>query len=292
MTATRTLQQAIDWALMQLQGADNPRVDAEWLLIHVLQRPRSYLITHPDERLSPGLWQQYQDCITRRQAGEPVAYITGTRGFWSLDLRVTPAVLIPRADTELLVELVLSLADNSQPVTLADMGTGSGAIALAIASERPGWRVLATDASASALALARQNAELNGLSRVAFYAGDWCQALPAGLTLDFLVSNPPYIDPDDPHLQQGDLRFEPASALSAQDAGLRDLAVLTEQAVSRLKSGGWLLLEHGYNQGAAVRKLLLRHDFVEVSTERDLGGQERVTRGRRAIDANEVVSNE
>lgn len=291
---TTILQQAIDWALEQLQESDSSRVDAEWLLMHVLQCPRSRLMTHPDQQLTPGQWQQYQSFISRRRSGEPVAYITETRGFWSLDLHITPDVLIPRADTELLVEQVLALSDNSRALTVADMGTGSGAIALAIASERPAWRVLAVDASASALAVAKHNAQINNLPGVEFCHGDWCQALPAGLTLDILVSNPPYIESDDPHLLQGDLRFEPVSALRAEDNGLRDLAELTTQAVSHLKSGGWLVLEHGYNQGAPVRELMRGQGFIEISTERDLGGQERVTLGRRGLvmDAIGVLDNE
>ncbi|MDO8908346.1 MAG: peptide chain release factor N(5)-glutamine methyltransferase [Pseudohongiella sp.] len=294
---TTNLQQAFEWALVQLQELGGlqdvtPRVDAEWLLTHVLQCSRSRLITHPDEALTEQQWQIFQRLIKRRQTGEPVAYITGTRGFWSLDLLVTPDVLIPRADTELLVEQVLALADNSQALTLADMGTGSGAIALAVASERPAWRVLAADASAAALAVAKQNAYLNNLSGVEFYQGDWCQALPDSLLLDVLVSNPPYIEPGDPHLLQGDLRFEPISALAAQDGGVRDLAVLTEQSVSRLKPGGWLLFEHGYDQGAAVRELMAGHGFKQISTQRDLGGQERVTLGRRVPAASEDADNE
>ena len=289
-----TLQQVLQWALEQLQSTGSARVDAEQLLMYVLECSRTRLLTHPDQQLTPAQWQQYRELVARRHAGEPVAYITGLRGFWTLDLKVTPDVLIPRPDTELLVEQVLALADNSQSITLADLGTGSGAIALAIASERPAWRILATDASLPALAVARENARLHKLSGVEFYHGDWCQALAPALRLDMLVSNPPYIEPDDPHLLQGDLRFEPLSALRAQDAGLRDLAVLTEQAATRLKPGGWLLFEHGYNQGAAVRELMQRHHFTEISTQRDLGGQERVTLGRRVADSNtnEVLSDE
>lgn len=291
---TTTVQQALQWALVQLQASGSAKVDAEQLLMHVLGCPRARLITHPDQLLTSPQWQQFQEFVVRRLAGEPVAYISGSRGFWTLELQVTPDVLIPRSDTELLVEQVLALADDSQPMTLADLGTGSGAIALAIASERPNWRVLATDSSISALAVARENAQQNNLQAVEFYSGDWCHALPPALRLDMLVSNPPYIEPGDPHLRQGDLRFEPLSALRAQDGGLRDLTLLTAQAVTRLKPGGWLLFEHGYNQGAAVRDLMQRHRFVEISTQRDLGGQERVTLGRRAADsnANEVLSNE
>lgn len=292
---TVTLQQAEAWALEQLQGSDSPRIDAQWLLMHVLQCERTRLLSHGDQRLSEAQWQHYQALIVRRQGGEPVAYITGSRGFWSLELKVTAAVLIPRPDTELLVEQVLALADNSQRLTLADLGTGSGAIALALASERPSWRILATDASAAALAVASENARHNELERVEFHHGDWCQALPDGLMLDILVSNPPYIAPHDPHLQQGDLRFEPLSALSAAQDGLRDLRLLTAQAAERLRAGGFLLFEHGYDQGAEVRAMMLRHGFTDVHTLRDAGGQERVTQGRldsQQDSQQEVTGNE
>lgn len=286
-----TVQQALQWALQQLNGSDalaadagiDAGIDAEWLLMHVLQSGRSRLLSHADQILTPQQWQHYQSAVGRRCRGEPVAYITGTRGFWTLDLHVTPAVLIPRADTELLVEQVLTLADSSSALTVADLGTGSGAIALALASERPRWRVLATDASTEALAVARHNAKESQFAHIEFYAGDWCQALPEGLVLDILVSNPPYIEPGDPHLTQGDLRFEPLSALSAPDQGLADIARITAQAPHRLKAGGWLLFEHGYNQGAAVRELMAAHGFVDISTHRDLGSCERVTQGRRPL---------
>ncbi|MDP2283485.1 MAG: peptide chain release factor N(5)-glutamine methyltransferase, partial [Pseudohongiella sp.] len=215
-----TLQQAIDWAANELHGLETPRVDAEWLLMHVVQCTRTRLLTHAEQTLTAQQSEEFKQAIMRRQTGEPVAYITGTRGFWTLDLHVTPDVLIPRADTELLVEQALALADNQAQLNVADLGTGSGAIALAIASERPNWSVFAVDSSPAALMLARKNARINQVSHIEFYEGNWCDALPSELVLDMVVSNPPYIDAADPHLLSGDLRFEPMSALRAAENGL------------------------------------------------------------------------
>ena len=282
----QTLKQALAWAVAQLQESvasdtGDARTDAEYLLMHVLRCSRSRLITDADMLLSPAIWQVFQTQVARRQTGEPVAYITGTRGFWTLDLSVTPDVLIPRPETELLVESVLAMADNNTGLTVVDLGTGSGAIALAIASERPNWRVLATDASAAALQVARLNAALSKLAHVEFLQGSWCDALPAGLSPDIIVSNPPYIAPDDPHLQQGDLRFEPRSALSAGDDGLKDIRHITTEAGKLLHAGGVLLLEHGYRQAQAVRDIMIAAGFEQVRSLRDLGGHERVTQGVR-----------
>ena len=278
---SQTLQQAIDWALDELQALDAPRVDAEWLMMHVLDCRRTRLLTHAELLLSPAQCEQYQQVVARRKIGEPVAYITGTRGFWKLDLCVTPDVLIPRADTELLVEQVLALAGNDQFRVVADLGTGSGAIALAIASERPDWRIIAVDSSDAALTVARKNARLNQLDHVEFFKGNWCSALPEALQPHILVSNPPYIDADDPHLTAGDLRFEPRAALRAADNGLSDLRTLSTQAFLNLRDGGWVLLEHGFNQGAAVRQMLQVSGFNTIRTIRDLGSQDRVTMGKK-----------
>lgn len=280
-----TLQQAIDWAVDELQAGDSARVDAEWLMMHVLQCSRTRLLTHKDQLLTQLQSERYQQATARRKVGEPVAYITATRGFWTLELAVTSDVLIPRADTELLVEQVLALAGNDQHRVVADLGTGSGAIALAIASERPGWRVVAVDSSAAALEVARKNAQLNQLTHVEFYQGDWCDALPDHLRPHIVVSNPPYIDADDPHLTVGDLRFEPLSALRAADKGLSDLRILSSQAFVCLQDGGQVLLEHGYNQGAAVRTLLLQSGFTHISTLQDHGNQDRVTMGKKPAGA-------
>lgn len=285
---SQTLKQAIDWAVDELQALDTPRVDAEWLMMHVLDCTRTRLLTHADLRLTQAQYEQYQQLVARRKTGEPVAYITGSRGFWTLDLRVTPDVLISRADTELLVEQVLALAGNDQFRVVADLGTGSGAIALAIASERPDWRIIAVDSSEAALTVARKNARLNHLDHVEFLKGDWCNALPGALQPYILVSNPPYIDADDPHLTAGDLRFEPLSALRAADNGLSDLRTLSNQAFFYVRDGGWVLFEHGYNQGAAVRQMLQVSGFNTIKTLQDIGGQDRVTMGKKPeVDGHE-----
>ena len=281
LSSTPTLAQALTWAVGQLAGGDEAdgRIDAEFLLMYLLQCSRSRLFSHADSAMTAADWQQFQSWVQRRVDGEPVAYITGKRGFWTLDLTVTPDVLIPRPDTETLVESVLALADKNTSLTVADLGTGSGAIALAIASERPRWRVLATDASAAALQVARQNAEQCNLGDVEFFQGNWCAALPPDVAPDIIVSNPPYIAADDPHLQQGDLRFEPITALKADDNGLQDIRHITSEAAERLKRGGILLFEHGYQQAQAVRQILQVAGFVEVQSQRDLAGHERVTQG-------------
>jgi release factor glutamine methyltransferase len=272
------LGESLSLATLRLAGVASARLEAELLLAMVLQKPRSFLYSHPEYVLTSAQQSAYDGLIKRRVAGEPVAYITGTRGFWTLDLQVTSAVLIPRPETELLVELALACGElPGDDAQIADLGTGSGAIALALASERPHWQVFATDRSAAALQVAAGNATRLGLHNVVFCQGNWCDALPAGLSLDMMVSNPPYVEAGDPHLQQSDLRFEPSSALVASEHGLSDLAILCEQAVQRLKPGAWLLLEHGKDQGESVRGLLKAQDFRQIRTERDLSGHDRVS---------------
>jgi len=214
--------------------------------------------------------------VQRRRDGEPVAYITGHRGFWTLDLEVTPATLIPRPETELLVEL--ALARMTPKANVADLGTGSGAIALAMARECPTASVVATDASIDALAVAERNATKHGIRNVRFAHGDWLAPL-AGERFDLIVSNPPYIEADDPHLGQGDLRFEPASALASGADGLDDIRRIVAQARDHLAPGGWLLMEHGWNQGAAVRAVLSAAGYRDVLTVQDLEQRDRVSGG-------------
>lgn len=254
--------------------------DAEWLLAHVLHKPRTWLYTHRSAPLGVQAIALYESLVQRRLSGEPVAYLTGMRGFWSLELAVTPHTLIPRPETELLVESALARLPAGQPCRVADLGTGSGAIALAIARERPQSDVIATDASQAALAVALANAERLGIANVAFRHGDWLHPLHAE-SFDVIVSNPPYIANDDPHLQEGDLRHEPVSALSSGDDGLDAIRAIVGDALSHLEPGGWLLLEHGWEQGPAVRGLLLTAGFVDVATRRDLENRERVTSGRK-----------
>ena len=260
-------------------GGPSPRTDAEHLLLHVLGRNRAWLFAHADDPLPPGAQARFGTLVERRAAGEPVAHLTGSRGFWRFDLQVTPATLVPRPETELLVEYALEALPAGVPCRVLDLGTGSGAIALAIAFERPAAQVTAVDASAEALAVARANAAALGLPRVRFLRGDWLSAVPDG-AFELIASNPPYIADDDPHLAQGDLRFEPRSALASGADGLDDLRRIVRDAPARLAPGGWLLLEHGWTQGAAVRALLQAAGFDAIATRRDLEDRERVTLGQ------------
>ncbi len=254
-------------------------VDAEWLLLHVIDRSHSWLFTHNDDVLGHEQARNFESLVQRREQGEPVAYLTGRRGFWSLDLEVTPATLIPRPETELLVELALERLPVERTSRIADLGTGSGAIALAIAHERPQSRVIATDASSDALHVAQRNAQRLAIANVEFRHGEWFAPLQ-GERFDLIASNPPYVAVGDPHLDEGDLRFEPATALSSGSDGLDDIRDIVANAPVHLNDGGWLLLEHGYDQGSAVRALLEHAGFIDVATMRDLEERDRVTLGR------------
>lgn len=254
-------------------------VDAEHLLLHVLARPRSWLFAHADDAVTATEAAGFLALVERRTQGEPVAYLTGTQGFWSLELAVTPATLIPRPETERLVELALERLPAGVAVRVADLGTGSGAIALAIARERPQAQVIASDASAAALEVARANAERNRIRNVQFRQGDWLVPL-AGERFDLIASNPPYIADGDPHLSAGDLRFEPPTALSSGADGLDAIRVIVRDARALLQPGGWLLLEHGWDQGDAVRALLQGGGYGDVATEQDLEARDRISLGR------------
>jgi release factor glutamine methyltransferase len=254
-------------------------LDAQLLLAHVLAVPRARLKSHPEELPDPARTQHYRRLLARRAAGEPLAYLTGRREFWSLSLEVTPAVLIPRPETELLVERALTLRTAADG-RVADLGTGCGAIALALASERPRWHVVATDACADALAIARANAAALRLGRVEFRQGDWYQPL-RGERFDLLVSNPPYVAQDDPALATYSLRHEPPRALTPGLDALSCLRTLVRGARRHLAPDGWLLLEHGATQGADVRRELVDAGFRHVRSHRDLAGHVRMTEGQR-----------
>ncbi|WP_060512487.1 peptide chain release factor N(5)-glutamine methyltransferase [Pseudomonas sp. NBRC 111124] len=262
----------------QLPDSPSERLDAELLLAAAIGKSRSFLHTWPERIVSSEDAETYAGYLQRRRAGEPVAYILGQQGFWKIDLEVAPHTLIPRPDTELLVETALELQPAS-PAKVLDLGTGTGAIALALASECPAWQVTAVDRVEEAVALAERNRQRLGLSNVQVLASHWFASL-AGQRFDLILSNPPYIRAEDPHLVEGDVRFEPSSALVAGTDGLEDLRVIVTQAPEHLLPGGWLLLEHGYDQAADVRALLTARGFAEVASRKDLGGHERISLGR------------
>ena len=257
--------------------SETPELDLQLLLCHALDRSSAWLVTWP-ERIPEAAQQAHFDALLeRRIAGEPIAYLLGTQGFWSLDLQVSNATLIPRPETEMLVEMALKLNLPSR-VQALDLGTGSGAIALALASERPEWHFTAVDSQASALAIAEHNRSRYGLQNVEFFCGDW-YAPVAAKRFELNVSNPPYIDPLDDHLQRGDVRYEPRSALVSSGAGLDDLRHIVGRAPAFLARSGWLLTEHGFDQAAEVRKLFAQAGFQHIASHCDLNGVERITLG-------------
>ena len=275
-SAASRIEQTID--------SDTARLDAELLLCHVLERERTYLFTWPEKQLDEKALKNFESFLARRLAGEPVAHILGYREFWTLNLRVNNSTLIPRPDTEMLVETALQLP-LPKTARVLDLGAGTGAIALALASEQPAWQVTALDYSADAVALAESNRQLCGLANVKVAQSDWFSGLSSTERFDLIVSNPPYIDPQDPHLSMGDVRFEPLSALIAEDNGLADIRLIIDQARSFLcgspshPEGGWLVLEHGYDQAEAVQALLQDSGYQQRRTVQDYGGQDRVTLG-------------
>ncbi|MBA3564722.1 MAG: peptide chain release factor N(5)-glutamine methyltransferase [Gammaproteobacteria bacterium] len=270
----------LDEAVRKLAASsDSPRLDAEVLLAHALGQPRSFLRAWPEKAPSAKYAQAFADLVARRAAGAPVAYLTGEREFFSLPLAVNPSVLIPRPETELLVELALERIALDADLQILDAGTGSGAIALAIARERPRCRVVASDVSFAALTIAKWNAGRLGLGDVAFVAGDWLAPFPAR-SFNLIVSNPPYVPDADPHLEQGDVRAEPRMALAAGTDGLDAIRIIARQAARCLRPGGSLILEHGHDQGEAVADILQRSGFRKLQAARDLGGQARAACGQ------------
>ena len=275
-----TLRELLAGATQRLSStSETPRLDAELLLAAALERPRVYLHTWPERVPEAEYVTRFYTWLDRRSAGEPVAYLLGQREFWSLELEVTPDTLIPRPETELLVELALERLPTDRACTLADLGTGSGAIALALAVERPQARIIATDRNPATLAVAQRNAQRLQINHVEFRQGDWCVPL-AGECFDLIVANPPYVAATDTHWRQGDVRFEPVLALVAGEDGLDALRTIILQAPQYLRVGGWLLLEHGYDQGEAVPALLRERGFVEVDDHRDFAGLSRISSGR------------
>lgn len=259
-------------------SSPSARLDAELLLSHVLNKPSSFLLTWPEHEIPPAEVDAFRALIDDRVAGQPVAYLLGEREFWGLPFEVNPHTLIPRPDTETLVEAVLSLYPADQPCVFLDLGTGSGALACAVKSERPAFDVHATDCHAKTLETAKRNAKRLQLP-IHFHLGYWFEAI-LNQRFDCIVSNPPYIDPIDPHLTQGDVRFEPQRALTAEDSGMADLRHLITLAPEYLNREGWLLLEHGYNQHEAVQSAMIHRGFQHVKTILDYGHQPRVTLGQ------------
>ncbi len=269
-------------------NTESARLDAELLLTHVLGLTRAALYARLRDELDAEARAKVDALLARRMRGEPIAYITGVREFWFLPLKITPAVLVPRPETEVLVEQALLRLPEDRDLALIDLGTGSGAIALALAKERPRAIVHAVDASDAALAVAEENAKRLGLSNLRFVLGHWFWAIPgewerslaSDLRFDLVASNPPYVAGNDPHLMQGDLRFEPRMALTPEGDGLSAIRDISHDARARLKPGGWLILEHGHDQGPAVRHILDRDGYTDVETIRDMEDRDRVTLGR------------
>jgi release factor glutamine methyltransferase len=271
-------------------SSDSPRLDAEVLLSHVTGKNRTWFMTWPDAQLDASVITRFHELLEQRRNGVPIAYITGVREFWSRDFQVTAATLIPRPETELLVEMALQFATTcpARPLRIADLGTGSGAIAVTLALELPSSRIYAVDISADALVIARQNADRLGARNVEFLHGSWLQPLADQAPFDFIISNPPYIAADDRHLSQGDIRFEPQNALVSGTEGLDATRQIINDAPGKLNPEGWLLLEHGYDQGPAVQALLAQAGLVDVSGYRDLSLHIRVS-GGKAVAARQTA---
>ena len=271
-----TLEQAIAaGADLLALSSESAKLDAQVLLLHILQEPRSYLFTWPEHALSDEQQSQFNVFIQRRLKGEPVAHITGLREFWSLSLEVNATTLIPRPDTETLVEQALEIALPATAKVL-DLGTGTGAIALALGSEMPSWQITAVDRVSDAVALATRNQQRLAINNVHVKQSNWFSELH-GEKFNLIVTNPPYIESSDIHLNQGDVRFEPLSALVADDCGMSDIKQIITQSRDYLLSNGYLLIEHGFEQGEAVRHFFKKMAFVNIKTVKDLGNNDRVT---------------
>lgn len=274
-----SIQCALRQAVDILQSSDSPRLEAELLLCHVLGKDRSHLYSHPEALLSEVQFTSYRRLLARRRSGEPLAYITGVKEFWSLPFAVTQDVLIPRPETERVVELALGCFPKQHATSVADLGTGCGAIACAIAHDRPMWRVIATDRYEPALRIARCNAEALGLENIDFLSGHWLAPLMAR-RFEIIVSNPPYVHTNDPHLEQPELGHEPRNALVSREGGLADIRQIVADAPYCLSDGGVLIVEHGYDQGAKVRDILRKRGFKKTQSHFDLAEVERVSLGR------------
>ncbi len=275
------VKEAISHAISRLGPPEQHRLDCEVLLCFVLNKTRSYLYTYPEQILSEAELLQFHALIEKRHQGTPIAYLIGTREFWSLPLKVTEATLIPRPETELIVELTLKLLHSVKVAHILDLGTGSGAIALALAHEKPDWKITAVDNSSKALHVAQENAHDLHLNHVQFILSDWFTAIPAQDKFHAILANPPYIASHDPHLHQGDLRYEPQTALMSADDGLAALTKIIQQSLARLEKNGLLLVEHGYLQKKAVNTLLHHYGYTKIHCWQDSQGHDRVSGGMK-----------
>ena len=271
--------EALQWAAQTLQNSEfaDARIDARVLLQHVLKCDRTFLYTFPEKRLQSGQISAFKEAVNRRLFGEPVAYITGEKEFWGLSLTVNPSTLIPRADTEVLIELALETITDKH-ISVLDLGTGTGAIALALGSEKPDWQILGVDRVKEAVALAEHNRQRLGIGNVTFVRSNWFSAVQPK-RYELIVSNPPYVESDSEYLGQGDLRFEPQSALTSHNEGMADIAKIIDIAPNFLANHGWLMIEHGYKQGPSVQRSMRKRGFKNVDTRSDLQQHPRVTFG-------------
>ncbi|PCI80984.1 MAG: protein-(glutamine-N5) methyltransferase, release factor-specific [SAR86 cluster bacterium] len=274
-----TIKQALVQANTLQQISESWKLDAELLLADSIAQTREYLFTWPSQELTQSQLKKFDDYCCRRRTGEPIAYILGRQAFWDFELKVTPSVLIPRPETELLVETALELLDNFTAAAVLDLGTGSGAIALALAANNSRWAITAVDSSESALEVAQENAKLLQLSNIEFRETSWCDGLPAD-HFDLIAANPPYVELGDKHLSEGSLPFEPIAALVARENGLADIRAIAEQSRHCLKKNSWLLIEHGFQQKQAVEKILVDTGYVNIECVKDLAKLDRLTKAQ------------
>lgn len=271
--------QLLDWAVEELEGSDSPQLDAQVLLSFATGHGRTHFMAWPEKQPEVEQQRKFQCLIANRKTGIPVAHLTGQREFWSLLFKTNDTTLIPRPDTEVLVEVALELVPPT-PAQIVDLGTGTGAIAIALASECSQWQLIAVEKNSDAVRLAQENRDRLGYENVQIQSGDWLQGFDDN-SLDAIVTNPPYIEDSDPHLDQGDVRFEPRSALTAGADGLDDYRIIIPESLRCLKAGGWLILEHGHDQSEELKLLFLHYGFEAIETRKDYGGNDRITYGQK-----------
>ena len=275
------IQQALQYAVQNISNTSpSANLDAQILLSYILNCNRAHLIAWPEKELSLQQIDSFQELIKQRQQGSPVAHLTGQREFWSLNFKVNNSTLIPRPETETLIEFILDKFGERKELTVLDMGTGTGAIAITLSSEKPDWKITASDISTAAITLAKENSIILNTKNITFLQSDWFTKIPQQ-TFDLIVSNPPYISIDDPHLAEGDIRFEPKSALTSGKTGMDDIDHLCLQAQNYLAKNGWLIVEHGYNQKSVVADCFTRNEYKNVSQRNDLAGHCRMTAGNK-----------